>query len=276
MVNGHHKSQLLHRKHFELLLRHTQGPTGQAWGLHGPVSRKLRAGVDIDTQGQSQRHGVSARRGGEAPDQPGGPRTINKPEGQRLAGLARPPAPGDARALLTFNYEAAVRHHAFGVRGQQSAESGGRRVSPAAAADAPSDSLGPAPAQRPARVHRRPRFPALRLRPAPYRAQSHAPCAAAARAPPLRRPSRGRVSACATRRAGADYVSRQAVRAAARAGREGSLLSPPSGRGLRFPSGRASRRRRRPRGLPRTPLPGAPREAAGRRAEGGPTRAART
>ena len=55
--------------------------------------------------------------------------------------VARPPAPGDARAFLTFNHEAAVRHHAFGVKGQQSGENGARRVSPAAAVCGPSDSL---------------------------------------------------------------------------------------------------------------------------------------
>ena len=34
-----------------VLFRHTQCPTGQARGLHGPVSRKSRPGVETDTQG---------------------------------------------------------------------------------------------------------------------------------------------------------------------------------------------------------------------------------
>lgn len=193
--------------------------------------------------------------------------------------VARPPAPGDARAFLTFNHEAAVRHHAFGVKGQQSGEDGARRVSPAAAVCGPSDSLRQSlPSVPPASTVTRispPSDSALRPRPAPYRAQSHAPCAAAARAPPLRPAGRfahaqradlprrppewdapqpaerprttfpGRPceplpapagkERSSARRAVADYISRRAVRAGAGGGRAGY-------RGLRFPARRARRR----------------------------------
>ena len=147
--------------------------------------------------------------------------------------VARPPAPGDARAFLTFNHEAAVRHHAFGVKGQQSGENGARRVSPAAAVCGPSDSLRQSlPSVPPASTVTRisppsdsaPAPPLPRAKPRPLRRRGACPTA----------PARRWVCACATCRPPAAPTGM------------GRAANPPRGRGLRFPAGRASRCPRRP------------------------------